>query len=111
MANIEPDANVEDGDYPVIKTAGATVHMIPEALFQLNVEIGEHGPIELLEYMARVTAASTNPTWVTKLAAVAAFVGIAIDGTYNAATLNKLADECRARLIKRRMPVGTTKSN
>ena len=88
-----------------MKLAGATAYMLPEELIQLNMELGQHAVAhkDVLDYVERVVSASgPNTDWVTKLSAVAAFLGILMDGTYGAEALNIVAEECRKQLVARR---------
>lgn len=88
-----------------MKLAGATAYMLPEELIQLNIELGTHAAAhkEVLDYVERVvTASGPNTDWITKLSAVAAYLGILMDGTYGAEALNIVAEECRKQLVARR---------
>jgi hypothetical protein len=75
--------------------------LLPEVLIDLQMELIEHpaAHAECIDYIVRVVDASgPNTDWVTKLSAIAAHVGILVDGRYDAAAIEKLAGECLRRL-------------
>jgi len=89
-----------------MKVGSHTAYMLPEVMIQLSIELGQNAAYhqELLDYVARV-AEATGPKadWITKLSAIAAHVGILMDGTYDAEALNKVAEKCLEELRARRV--------
>ena len=84
------------------------VVMLPDALVDLNIELHAYAADhrEVLNYVERVVTASGPQTdWVTKLSAIAGYLGIMVDGTYDAAALDALAKECLRRLQASRVLV------
>lgn len=107
MSKQQPLYNTGPGVRRIETAAGNSLYLLPEELIELNAELAIHREehAELLDYVARVVEA-TGPKayddWVMKLSAIAAYLGILMDGTYDAAALNVAAAECTKRLKARR---------
>ena len=88
------------------KVGKMEVAMLPEVLIQLNIELGENqlAHADLLEYVGRVVdATGPKADWITKISAIAAYLGILMDGSYDAAAFNRVAEECLNQLRERRL--------
>lgn len=86
--------------------------LLPTVLLDLQMELIEHpaAHAECIDYIVRVVDASGEGTdWLTKLSAIAAHVGIMVDGRYDAAAIEKLAGECLRRLQAARVGIINTK--
>ena len=83
------------GDYHIFKQGNLEVHLMPSPLFELSKEILRHpGCLAAIEQGVGGNAGE----WWTKLASIAAYVDVAVDGHYNAADLERVADICLRRL-------------
>jgi hypothetical protein len=88
------------------KVGRMEVAMLPEVLIQLNIELGENqvAHSDILDYVYRVAEASGPKTdWITKLSAIAAYLGILMDGSYDATAFNRVAEMCLNELRDRRI--------
>lgn len=74
----------------------AKVIMFPEEILALNEEIMYHKDVQ--ELLNQQPAGEFE----IRLAAVAAHLGIVIDGTYSEEDLRHLADICRKKLVEKR---------
>lgn len=101
MSNSEAAIGIRFGKAGRMETA-----MLPEVIIQLSIELGENqvAHSDLLDYVARVVEASgPNTDWITKLSAIAAYLGILMDGSYDALSFNRIAEECLNQLRDRRL--------